>query len=60
MKTEMTLQQALDMANSAHASRQEKVLVVEIGRLAAMVAADKIIVNRLLSQLGLLVAITEK
>jgi len=33
MTNEMTLQQAMDMANSAHASKQEKVLAAEVKRL---------------------------
>ena len=33
MKTEMTLQQAIAIASSAHASKQEKVLAAEVKRL---------------------------
>lgn len=36
MTTEMTLQQALDMANSAHASKQEKILAKEVDRLRGL------------------------
>jgi len=52
MTTEMTLQQAMDMANSVHASKQEKVLVDAIENLQCCLQQRENHIDRLQNLLG--------